>query len=592
MTPAPTPDPQAAQREGFRLLLQVRSVAELRNIARAWGWPLKGTAKNDIVEQLAGYLLDAPRMRAVYDGLSPTEAAILRWHNLLAQTPGAAGLAAALSHVEQRQISAEEYSTALQVLYDRGLVFTTPLNTLAVPAPFQAWLPALALPWMHAGGPLVTRPVFSVSELNTAVYRLISRIESERPAATRPANPAAAVSPGSSARPFTKRPGLLSKDTLVTWGYATPAERDFARFLLEQLVLGQIVRISSGGPGAQLAVDAAARATWESAAPHERVMRLREWWTAGGSQPAYRTTSMWNELDLTIGSVTGYTLRYSTPWVDAFAASIPVDLFRQWLVSLLLSLGRAWLKIEEFIRLIYRVHPAPLGASGTGRWQWYDGGKALDPARMDWPAWRATNGCLVEALLTGPLQWLGLVELGYQGQRPVAFRLQPELPVEEIHLPPDVLQFMRPHALILRNIWQAGALHALLRQIAVEASRNRERIHYQLNAPVFRNHLEQGLTVDRLAADFEATGVPLPAAVIARLRDWEQRAGRYRLHDGVAVIEFGADMTPEEIQAILRIGGDWLYQVAPRCLVALDAGRMQELLGDLRRRGYTPQVKP
>lgn len=51
-------------------------------------------------------------------------------------------------------------------------------------------------------------------------------------------------------------------------------------------------------------------------------------------------------------------------------------------------------------------------------------------------------------------------------------------------------------------------------------------------------------------------------------------------------------MTPEEIQAILRIGGDWLYQAAPRCLVALDAGRVQELLGDLRRRGYTPQVKP
>lgn len=592
MTQAPLSNPQTAQRDELLLLLQARSVTDLRQVARTHGWPLKGTAKNDIVGQLAGYLLDAPRMRAIYDGLSPTEAAILRWHNLLAQTLGAAGLAAALSHVEQRQISAQEYSTVLQVLYDRGLVFTTPLNTLAVPAPFQAWLPALALPLIRADGPLVTRPVFSVSELNTAVYRLISRIESERPAATRLANPAAAVSPGSSARPFTKRPGLLSKDTLVTWGYATPAERDFARFLLEQLVLGQIVKISSGGPGAQLVVDAAARATWEGAAPHERVLRLREWWTGGGSQPTYRTTSMWNELDLTIESVTGYTLRYSTPWVDAFAASIPVDLFRQWLVSLMLRLDSGWLKVEEFVRLIYHVNPTPLGASSIGRWQWYDGGKALDPTRMDWQTWRSTNGCLVEALLTGPLQWLGLVELGYQGQRPVAFRRQSELPVEEIHLPPDVLQFMRPHALILKNIWQAGALHALLRKIAIEASRSRERIHYQLSAPVFRNHLEQGLTVDRLAADFEATGVPLPAPVIDRLRDWEQRAGRYRLHDGVAVIEFGADMTREEIQAILRIGGDWLYQVAPRCLVALDAERVPELVADLRRRGYTPQVKP
>ncbi len=105
---------------------------------------------------------------------------------------------------------------------------------------------------------------------------------------------------------------------------------------------------------------------------------------------------------------------------------------------------------------------------------------------------------------------------------------------------------------------------------------------------MFRNHLEQGLTVDRLAADFEATGVPLPRR--SSLCAWEQRAGRYRLHDQVAVIEFGADMTPEEIQAILRIGGDWLYQVARAAWCALDAS-IQELLGDLRRRS-APQVKP
>lgn len=590
MTQAPSFNPQTAQRDELLLLLQSRPIADLRHIARTQGWPLKGTAKSDLVEQLAGYLLDAPRMRAIYDALPPTEAAVLQWHSILTRATGSGNLANALSFAEQRSISSAEYTAALEALHTRGLVFMTQSQYLAAPSAFGAWLPPLSLPETHTQGHFAARPAFSVSELNTTVYRLISRLESESPTAVRPTNPVSPVSPGSSARPFTKRIGLVSRDTLVSWGYATPAERDYARFLLEQLVLGQLVKLSSAGPDARLVVDATARAAWESTPPHERVLRLRAWWTPGGQQAFYRTTTMWNELDLAIGSVEGFTLRYSTPWADAFAASIPIDTFRHWLIPLLLRLDSAWVDVEQFIQFIHHAYPAPLGASNIGKWQWYAGGKALDSARMDWQTWRATNGRFVEAFLTGPAQWLGLVEIGYRGERPVAFRLQPDLPVEKISLPPDLLQFVRPNAFILKNVWQAGPLHALLRHVAVESGRNSERIHYQLNATVFRNSLAQGLTADKMAENFLATGAPLPEEAAARLRDWEERAGRYRLHEDVAVIEFGVDMTPEEIQAILRIGGSWLYQVAPRCIVALDAERVPELVSDLRRRGYTPQV--
>jgi hypothetical protein len=590
MTQATSSDPQAAQRDELLLLLQSRPIADLRHIARTQGWPLKGTAKSDLVAQLAGYLLDAPRMRAIYDGLAPTEAAVLQWHSILTRATDAGNLATALSYAEERNISSAEYTAALEALQARGLVYMTPSQYLAAPAAFGTWLPPLRLPGVHTEGQFVARPAFSVSELNTNVYRLISRIESESPTAVQPTNPASSVSPGSSARPFTKRIGLVPRDTLVSWGYATPAERDYARFLLEQLVLGQVVKLNSASPDARLVVDAAARAAWESTPPHERVLRLRTWWTPGSQQAFYRTATMWNELDLAIGSVEGFTLRYSTPWADAFAASIPVDQFRHWLMLLLLRLDSAWNDIEQFVRFIHHAYPTPLGASHIGRWQWYTGGKALDSTKMDWQTWHATNGRFVEAFLTGPARWLGLVEVGYQGQKPVAFRLQPDLPVEEISLPPDLLQFVRPNAFILKNVWQAGPLHALLRQVAIESGRNSERIHYQLNAAVFRNSLAQGLTVDKVTESFAATGGVLPAEAVARLRDWEQRAGRYRLHEEVAVIEFSADMTAEEIQAIVRIGGDWLYQVAPRCIVALDAARVPELVADLRRRGYTPQV--
>ncbi len=592
MTQAPSSNPQDAQRDELLRLLQARSVADLRQVARTQGWPLKGTAKSDLVEQLAGYLLDAPRMRAIYDALPRTQAAILQWHDIL-QTASYGNQASALSYVEQRTISQAEYSASLDALQARGLIFLASTHYLSVPDAFDTWLPPLSLPWLHTPEPTtVTRPPFSVNELNSIIYRLISRIESEQPVAVQPAHPASPLSPGSSGRPFTKRPGLVKRDTLITWGYATPAERDLARFLLEQLALGQVVKLDRTGPGARLVVDAAARSTWEIIPPHERVLHLRTWWVMGDLQPSYGRTSTWNELDLAVASVEGFTLRYNTPWMDAFASYGFVDQFRQWLLNLLLHLDATWLKLEEFVRFIRQINPTPLGTGNIGRWQWYQGGKALDSGKMDWPTWHATNGRLVEALLTGPAQWLGLVQVGYAGQQPVAFRLQTELPAEDTSLPPDLLQFIQPNSFSVQNVWQAGPLHALLRLIAVESRRNSERIHYQLNAAVFRTSLAQGLTVTSMLEGFAAAGVSLPAEAVARLHDWEQRAGRFRLHDGVAVIEFGADMTPEEIQAILRIGGDWLYQVAPRCIVALDAERVTELVADLRRRGYTPQVKP
>ena len=101
------------------------------------------------MEQLAGYLLDAPR-GVIYDGLSPTEAAILRWHNLWADPRSAAWLPHFMWNNDR---SAPKSTRRSGALYDRGLVFTTPLGTLAVPA--VPGLTAAAGPaLMHAGEPL------------------------------------------------------------------------------------------------------------------------------------------------------------------------------------------------------------------------------------------------------------------------------------------------------------------------------------------------------------------------------------------------------------------------------------------------------
>ena len=58
------------------------------------------------------------------------------------------------------------------------------------------------------------------------------------------------------------------------------------------------------------------------------------------------------------------------------------------------------------------------------------------------------------------------------------------------------------------------------------------------------------------------------------------------------MIEFGEDMHPGEVSAIVALAAGVLYPVGARCLVALNLEAVPALVEDLRRRGYTPQVLP
>ena len=51
------------------------------------------------------------------------------------------------------------------------------------------------------------------------------------------------------------------------------------------------------------------------------------------------------------------------------------------------------------------------------------------------------------------------------------------------------------------------------------------------------------------------------------------------------------DETLAEIQAMIGWGRNDLYPISPRCLVVLRPDAIPDLVEELRRKGYTPQVK-
>ena len=573
------------------------TVQTLRGAAKLWGWPLRGTSKADLVEQMIGYLGDAGRMSAALQVVRADDREALSWLAGMGHCRDAAKeLQAVMAHGSGRQLSQKAGSTLLQRLGERCLIFTDAFDAHFVPGLYLEWLPFVEGSRLLYGGEPRPLAPFTLADLNQHVEHLLAAVEADRPAV---------VAPGPTATPYysatsragetiVARRGLVSPEMLARWGYAAPADRHLAGFLLEVLLGSGLFQVVTQVADRRLALASQGLAAWQELTPMERLWRLRQKWFEEPRQST-PTVSAWDELDLTLPAVSAYSLRQTYAWATPEQLHSLVARLRTWLLGLVRALRPdTWQSVEQLVNLVYQLRRDPFQLdSALPGWRWYHANAHVEPSQMAFDVWRETYGKLIEAWLVGPATWLALVEVGYAGERPIAFRVQGHVPAGEVTaLPPDALRFPVPEQAVLKNGWQTAELRLILRRIAAEAARDRETTTFSLGPDAFRGSLAAGLSADSITADFAATGFPLPAATAARLYDWQAKAGRHQLYDNLAVIEFGEDMHPSEVSAIVALAAGVLYPVAPRCLVALNPDAVPALVDDLRRRGYTPQVLP
>ncbi len=598
MPPTFTPEGRQQLLAQLHQALEAHTIQTLRGAARQWGWPLRGTAKSDIVGQMAGYLSDRTRMTDDIMTLPEETRELLGWINALnpAGDPKKL-LQQVLAQASNRQMTQKAVAEQIQNLQERSLVFVDGANRYFTPDIFLEWLPPLATAALRYSDRPPTIPQFTLAAFNQHVQHLLNSIDLDRPAlAAGASGPAAPYSPmdrlSAAASP---RPGLIGPEMLAHWDYTTADERALAGFLLEQLRSAGLcyTDMSTGVQRVQLAQTA--NEAWEALLPVERLVRLRQAWLTVDPQRNVGLNSTWNELDLALRNTKVFTLRSSYYWNTPDPLYASIALVRTWLIRLLQGLApEAWHTLPGLSRLVYQFR-RDLFAQGTGPaiWRWHSDKTALDPNQMDFETWQATYGQVIEACLTGPASWLLLVQVGYDKGRPVAFRRIEQLPTgDAFTMPADALKFHSDTVGVLRNIWQTGGLRRLLRRIAVETARSREATTYRVDVATFRSTLQSGIDTGRLAADFAETGFPLPPATRSLLQSWQERAGRHQLYDQVGVIEFGDDMGPEEARAIAGLGIGQFYRASPRCLVILNPDAVPRIIDELRRRGYTPQVTP
>ena len=600
MSQAFPPDQRAQLLQQLTDSLNRLTVQEMRSIANAWGWSLRGVLKGLIVEQMAEQLADAEQMAAGFRTLSPIQRESLAW---LSGPLGKGDLTSALSNALRLgsglNPSKDETNQVFTALRGRGLLIADPYRGYTVAAIYGEWLPGAAAAGLRHAGQPTAEPAMGAGQLTGHVEHLLTAIQDNRPAVAtgRPAPTAPAAPQLRVTTLIQARPGLVTEETLGGWGYRTPEELALARMLLDLLLAGGLLTIGDHPlAGKRVSVDPKALTAWrdQSPAAHQQTLRnvwLNTWQKLGPQTP--HLSLGWNELDAALEAVHGYSIRQILQWATRDQLEREIGYLRGWLTSLVQRLQPdTWFSFGRFCELVYHLQRDLLQwHQYYATWHWYRDQTALDPAHINLETWLATYGALVAACLDGQMRWLGFVQVAVEGERIAAF-LRPSVVVErsDTPLPADTVRFGAADTLTLRNIWQASELRQLVRQIAVETSREREATTYRLDAATFREALRAGRSAGQLAQAFTAAGFPLPAPLAATLQGWQAKAGRHQIYDNLAVIEFGDDVILEEIRAATSLGRAQVYAVSPRCLVILDPSAVQPLVDELRKKGYTPQV--
>ncbi len=592
---------QQAQEEALqqlRALLNGLTMAELRAAAKRWRWPLRGSAKADVVEQMVQRLTDAETMQRIVLAMPSEQRDVLAWLSVLGydnRSPDR--MQSAMSVASGSALSVDTVRELIGDLVEGCLVFSNNYGIYQVPLAYDAWMPAAEARGLLRSAPPASK-LMTRADLLQHVDVLLTTIDAETPLTqTTPSLPA-----GRELRQrqdeYVPQPSLVAPDLLARWGFGHTDDVQLVRFLLELLINGGLVQVEPAANQRTRLAPGPMRAQWDQVDPATRLGYLRA--VAFGHGPnATRCLGSWNELNMALPHIEGFTLRimyFSGPVTPALFTSI-INLMRVAVFNLVgvLQTG-VWYDLDRLEMLLFQTMRDPffMGQRLTNFYvRWHDKDKPIDAKHMSERLWRQTYGQVLRAILQGPALWLQLVELGMNGTEVVAVRLPATPVVGETARPPgDALGFAENQYVLVRTSRWMGDLRRLALLIAVEAAQRPDVKVFKLDPAALRATLRRGLSVADVAGRFAEAGFPLPRAFLHTLEAWQAHAGRHHLYDDMAAIELGDDVLQAEIQAIAQLLGIPVFQASPHCLLLLDATKAPLLAAELSRRGYTPKVLP
>jgi hypothetical protein len=318
-------------------------------------------------------------------------------------------------------------------------------------------------------------------------------------------------------------------------------------------------------------------------------------------------------------SAGSFTMKRNTNALDydSFMVGLTTDRLR--LLRLLASApAGVWLDLEALLRLLHGLTPywlleftsrAPAEGRGNGRLVMSTFIERQDRKIdiLDFDAWSKTFGLFYVKAITQTFFWLGLLDLAWAGKRPIACRLtqfgeyllertadyhpekttqkQPAIQVDSdlsIRLNLETATAELINLLLLSGRQRGGKM----------ATRSgKPAFTYEITLQGLGRAFEAGWDQEQVQSVLAgAYQQPLPTPLTAFLRSAWENYGRLYLYTDIALIEFADDYCLPELLANSSLNQILLYTFSPR-VVAVRPDGLQNLVGELRARGYTPQVE-
>ncbi len=262
----------------------------------------------------------------------------------------------------------------------------------------------------------------------------------------------------------------------------------------------------------------------------------------------------------------------------------------------------AWYDFGHLLDLLWNVSPALLSPPRSERPPWWFSTRSQPETRLklerreDWQqVWSPT----VEAIVAGPMTWLGLVDVAMGKDEALAFRPCPRAAILAAQQVEEEASWasgaafevdLRRGTLFVPSARSETVIYSLLSSFAEMVDASPRGLSFQLSPERLRTVFDIGLTGPKLIEVLTQYGDERLAGTLGpTIEEWWTRYGTVRLYDDLTLVELGDDLLLREILASSSLQDMLVYTFSPR-LVAVRPVNVDELVAELTRLGYTPRV--
>ena len=500
-------------------------MAMLRALAETRGAVLTSNHQPTAVEELAAQLSAPASVAIALDDLSPAESealAALQAAGGWMETPRFARRFGAVRTMGparlERERPWESPVNPAEGLWYRGLIFKGFRQTEAgvvevvyIPDDLLALLPTAPPPEPpFAPEPTTTPPRVqpATSALVEDVFAVLVHVR----------NHPVRLTPDGSLRPTDLQ--AINALTVSPVPAARAARDERLAFVLNLCHASKLVTAAQGC----LVLNPESARAWLQASPARQLLTL---------QTAWREDPDWNDL-WHVPSLKPQP----TGWKND-----PVLARRRVLGFLARCRPGEWYGLDDLVAAIKSADPdfqRPDGDYTT----WYIHDQAGEPL-MGFEHWDEVEGALIRYLLSTPLHWLGVTDLGFEKDAtfPSAFRLASTgLSLLNLAPPPEPSAVEGP-ALVVRDdftvrVRREASLYQRfqLARFAEFTGREADRVHYRISPASLARARRQGITAEQIRAFLvRASGEQVSSRVLNDLRRWYDRGGSVHLIEGTVL---------------------------------------------------------